>query len=211
MADDKIAQLNKLQEELISKMDRVALNFIAATAKQLASQLLPVTKRICQPQKEVNKGLGQMGLEKVVADVRALAEQLPQICNECFYRKTVWIHLNWPEEHKYKHDSRKDFVWAPGERGTNQTFGWSFIDAIDHLGAVLAASGYSTNTASGYEGFDVAHSTLYREFSWSPDMEHLHKQYNSLTGELWKTQRKIEELTANRPYQPTQDFWDSVQ
>jgi hypothetical protein len=42
-------------------------------------------------------------------------------------------------------------------------------------------------------------------------MERLHKRYDALGGELWKTQRQIEELTANKPYQPTQDYWDSVQ
>ena len=211
MPDDKIDQLRKQQQELLPKMDAVAREFIAATAQQLGAQALSVSKRICQPQKEVNKALTQKGLEKIVTDVRALAARMPEICHECFYRETVWIHLNWGTEHRYKQDPRKTFPWAPGERGTNQTYGWSFIDTIDHLGAVLSAAGYSTNTASGYEGYEVSHSSLYREFTWSPDMERLHKSYEALRGDLWKTQRQIEELTTNKPFQPTQEFWDSVQ
>jgi len=211
MPDEKIDQLRKRQEELLSEMDVVAREFIAATAHQLGAQLVSVTKHNCQPQKEVNKALGQTGLKKMVADVQALAVRMPRICHECFYRDTVWIHLNWKTDHKFKHDPRKTFPWAPGERGTNQTYGWSFIDAIDHLGIILASAGFSTNNASGYDGYDVSHSSLYRAFTWSPDMERLHKRYDAVAGELWKTQRQVEELTANKPYQSTQDFWDGVQ
>jgi len=211
MPDDKIELLRKQQEGLLSKMDAIARDFIAATAEQLGAQVLPVSKRICQPQKEANKALSQVGLEQLVADVRVLASRMPAICHDCFYRETVWLHLNWPSAHCYKHDPRKSFPWAPGERGTNQTYGWSFIDAIDHLGLLLAASGFSTNTGSGYEGYQVNHSSLYREFTWSPDMERHHKRYDGLGGELWKAQRQIEEFTKNKPFQPTQEFWDSVQ
>jgi hypothetical protein len=211
MTDEKIEQLRKQQKELLSEMDAVAREFIAATAQQLSAQLIPVTKRICQPQKEVNKALGQAGLEKGVADVKTLAAKMPLICHECFYRDTVWIHLHWKKESKHKQDPRKIFPWAPGKRDTNQNYGWSFIDAIDYLGAILTATGYSTNTAAGYDGYDVAHSSLYRDFTWSTDMERLQDRYDDFEKELWKSQRKIEDLTSRKPFQPSQDFWDSVQ
>lgn len=198
------------EKELLIKMDKVAREFVAATGNQLGAELISVTKNVCQPQKEINKANGQAGLDKLVEEVRGLAARMPEICEQCFYRDSVWLHLNWNNEHKYKQDTRKSFPWAPGERGTNQTFGWSFIDAIDHLGAILAQFGYSTNKGGGYEGYPVAHSSLYRQFTWSPEMERLHKKYKALESELWKTHREKEKATADLPFKPTQDFWDSV-
>jgi hypothetical protein len=48
-------------------MDAVAREFIAATAQQRNAELLPVTKRICQPQKGIESGRN-VGLKFEIQD-----------------------------------------------------------------------------------------------------------------------------------------------
>jgi len=211
--EEQIAELKSKQAKSLSEMDALARRFIAETARHMKARFMDMAKAVGKPQQQVTHDIGEKGMAELIADIKALMSRLDDVCNQHLYKNTVWLHLNWPKEHKYANDSRGEMD-GPSETAPDfslrQHFSYAIADCLDELAVLLNAKGFRTTESRHMQKPHAIHTLVYKQFEWSPQMLQIQREYRDKETVVWQSEREMERQTQQKPYEKTDDLWDTL-
>jgi hypothetical protein len=102
----KIEEFTQREGEALRELDAISKLFVKATAAQMRAVFLAMAKEVGESQQTATLDLGRSGMIAMIDEIVRATEGLDGICHELMYQDSVWLHLNWPKEHKYPSDGR---------------------------------------------------------------------------------------------------------
>jgi hypothetical protein len=207
--DEEIQAAERGFETILSQMDRVQQDFLAAAIQFVKSWFWEHTELIVKQKPEVTKQLG-IRLSQLKADVKKLQENAATIVAEYFQDGDLWWHQNQAKQ-SYNYYGRR-----PPEHLDK-----ALRLCLGRLASVFEGYGYLSTEPQDHGrwrewdksgNYQPADAKPYYPFNldWTEQMQVLVKKYGELHGKGIQQAMEIKRLKDEKAESEAKDLWDKA-